>query len=67
MRTFTLNDTQVEQYSAWQEEHRKTCKVVPDFSGAHCKVIFVPSGLGDSATVECFCGEKKYLDDGVQA
>jgi hypothetical protein len=39
---------------------------VPDFSGAHCKVIFVPSGLGDSATVECFCGEKKYLDDGVE-
>src|SRR5208282_4773140 len=26
MRTFTLNDKQVEQYSTWQEEHRKTCR-----------------------------------------
>ncbi len=58
-RTFTLNDKQVEQYSAWQEEHQKTCSVVPDFSGA---LSHNPLGTN----VECFCGAKVDLDDGVE-
>ena len=65
-RAFTLNDKQEQDFIAWKNEHLKTCNVRPDFCGAWCRVIFVPSGLGDSASVECFCGAKLELDSGEE-
>jgi len=66
MRTFTLNDKQEKDFITWRDEHLKTCTVKGDFSGAWCKVVFVPSGLGDSASVECFCGARVHLDSGEE-
>lgn len=66
MQTFTISDEQEKQYTEWATEHQKTCKARPDFSCALYSFIFVPSGLGDSVTVKCPCGDSIYLDAGVE-
>jgi len=61
-RTFTISDKQEAQFVAWKTEHQKTCTARPDFSMALYSIVFVPSGLGTSATVKCPCGGEIYLD-----
>lgn len=61
-RTFTIDDKQEAQFTAWSDEHRKTCNARPDFSMALYSIVFTPSGLGDSVTVKCPCGATVYLE-----
>lgn len=63
-KTFVLSDEQEQQYIAWATEHQKICCARPDgFMGLY-QFLFFPTGIGDSASVKCPCGETKYLDAG---
>ncbi len=66
-RTFTLNDTEVENITNWLKSHAEKCphfgQQTQNHIGSPVNYIFTPSGMGNSVRIKCNCGEEKDVGD----
>lgn len=61
-RTFTIYGKCYEKLLAFEKKHKESClDKYGDTFGSLFSYTFVPSGIGDTVSVKCECGETLFL------
>lgn len=61
---FELSEKQQIKVKQWVKKHRLNCNIWDDNAlGQQFIYTFIPGGLGDCVTVQCFCGHELDVTD----
>ena len=63
MKTFTLEDTELEAFEKWDTEHECDFRYYNTAIGGRVTYSFTNTGVGTAIIVKCACGASENITD----